>query len=388
MAQKTRTVLDADHAIYTESLDINEVFLGPEGAIPFRVTKRRLHGGTRDGVDIIEVDNGRFTFTILKTRGMGIWKGRCGDVELKWDSPVHGPTHPRYVPIYAPNGIGWLEGFDEWLVRCGLESNGAAEFDENGVLRWPLHGRIANTPARRVKVSVNPETGEITVQGVIEEAGLFTKRLALYVTYTTFAGSSELTIRDIVVNRSSSPGEFELLYHINTGMPFLTPGAKIMAPFHEMCPRDANAANQLDEWDIYHPEEAGTPERCYLFDMATDRENCTKALLINARNDRGLTVSFNKKDFPHFLIWKLQRPNGDTYVTGMEPCVNFPNTRSFEKKHGRVVTLGPNESRTFEIKLEVLHNHGAISETVHYIQRLQSGAKGTVLPEPKPEWCE
>lgn len=388
MAQKTRTVLDADNAIYTESLDINEVFVGPDGVIPFRVTKRRLHGGHRDGVDIIEVDNGRFSFTILTTRGMGIWKGRCRDVELKWDSPVHGPVHPRYVPNYAPSGVGWLEGFDEWLVRCGLESNGAPEFDEHGVLKYPLHGRIANTPARRVKVSVDPETGEISVTGVVEEAALFSKRLALYVTYTTYAGSNRISVRDTVVNRSASPSEFELLYHINTGFPFITPGAKVMVPFHKMCPRDKNAAAQLAEWDLYHPEVPGTPECCYLFDTAVDRENKTKAMLINARGDRGLSLSFSKSQFPHFLIWKLQRPNGDTYVTGLEPCVNFPNTRSFEKGHGRVVTLDPLGSRTFEITAEVLTDHGAVSEAVHYIQRLQSDAEGTVLQEPYPDWCE
>lgn len=388
MAQKTRAVLDADNGIYTESLDLNEVYYGPNGAVPIRVTKRRLHGGTRDGVDIIEVDNGRFSFTIITTRGMGIWKGRCGDVELKWDSPVHGPVHPRYVPIYAPNGIGWLEGFDEWLVRCGLESNGAAEFNEHGVLRWPLHGRIANTPARRVKVTVDSETGEITVSGVVEEAGLFTKRLALHVTYTTYAGSRKLHVSDHVINRSSEPAEFQLLYHINTGAPFLTPGAKMMVPFNSMCPRNVDAASEIDEWDLYHPPIAGRPESCFLFDAAVDRDGRTKVLLINARNDRGLTLSFSKKQFPHFLIWKLQRPNGDTYVTAMEPCVNFPNTRSFEKKNGRVPILAPGASRLFELTFEVLPDHGAISENVHYIQRLQSNAEGTVHQKPQTDWCE
>ena len=31
-----------------------------------------------------------------------------------------------------PSGLGWLDGFDELLVRCGLESNGAPEFDADG----------------------------------------------------------------------------------------------------------------------------------------------------------------------------------------------------------------------------------------------------------------
>lgn len=156
--EKTRTIIDTYHDVYTESLDLQEIYSTATGAIPFRVSKRRLHGGVQEGVDVVEIDAGKFSFVVLLSRGMNIWKARCGDVELKWDSPVRGPVHPRFVPIFAPNGCGWLEGFDEWVARCGLESNGAPEFDENGVLRYPLHGRISNLPARRVEVTVDPET--------------------------------------------------------------------------------------------------------------------------------------------------------------------------------------------------------------------------------------
>lgn len=388
MAIITRTLLDSDNGIYTESLDIEEVFESPNGTIPFRVTKRRLRGGARDGVDIIEVDNGKFSFTIIPSRGMGLWKGRCGDVELKWNSGVHGPINPRLVPISDPSGLGWLEGFDEWIARCGLESNGAPEFAENGVLKYGLHGRIENLPARRVKVTCNTETGEISVSGLVEESRALVKRLALYVTYTTFAGSSKLTINDAVRNRASTDTTFELLYHMNFGEPFASPGGKYMIPFHKMCPRNADAAEQLQEWDLLQPHIAGSPERCYLFDLATDKDNNTKVMLINAKANRAVTLSFSKNEFPHFLIWKMQRPDGDPYVAALEPCVNFPNTRSFEEKNERVVPLAAGELKSFKVDIEVLHDFGEISESIHHIQRLQNGAEGTVLDQPVPEWCE
>ncbi len=388
MALKTRTILDANNSVYLEHLDINEVHRTPHGTIPFRITKRRHHIGLSDGVDVVEVDNGRFSFIILLSKGMNLWRGRCGDVQLKWDSPVRGPVNPRHVPIYHPNGCGWLEGFDEWLVRCGLESNGAPEFDSHGVLKYPLHGRIGNLPARRVKVSFDAETGEIAVTGIVEEACLFSKRLAIKITYSTKAGSTKLHVRDEVINRSSVPGEFELLYHINTGFPFITPGAKIMVPFEKMTPRDKNAKALLKDWDNYLPETPDVPENCYLFDLAADRDANTRVMLINAQGNRGISLSFNKKEFPHFLIWKLMRPNGDTYVTGIEPCVNFPNTRSFEKAHGRVVPLAPGESRVFHLTFDVLLNEGDLSDAIHHIQRLQTEAAGTIIPDPIPEWCE
>ena len=51
---------------------------------------------------------------------------RCGD-----------PVHPAFVPIAEPSGVGWLSGFDELMCRCGLESNGAPDFDERGQLAFP-----------------------------------------------------------------------------------------------------------------------------------------------------------------------------------------------------------------------------------------------------------
>ena len=53
------------------------------------------------------------------------------------------------------SGLGWLSGFDELMCRCGLENNGAPEFNANGSLRYGLHGRIANTPAHHVELTVD-----------------------------------------------------------------------------------------------------------------------------------------------------------------------------------------------------------------------------------------
>ena len=91
---------------------------------------------------------------------MGIWKAWLGDAKgnewpLGWNSPIRGPVHPKFVPIAEPSGLGWLDGFDELLCRCGLFSNGAPDFDERGVLLHPLHGRIANRPAHRLSVETD-----------------------------------------------------------------------------------------------------------------------------------------------------------------------------------------------------------------------------------------
>ena len=39
------------------------------------VRKHTLRGGLRDGVEVIEVHNGALAYTLLPTRGMGLWRG-------------------------------------------------------------------------------------------------------------------------------------------------------------------------------------------------------------------------------------------------------------------------------------------------------------------------
>jgi len=104
--------------------------IGPD-VVPVRgdarwsVRSATLRGGMRDGVDVVEVDNGLLSFSVVPTRGMGIWKGRCGRLRLGWDSPVAEPVHPSLVNSGERGGLGWLRGFNEWIVRCGLGSMGA-----------------------------------------------------------------------------------------------------------------------------------------------------------------------------------------------------------------------------------------------------------------------
>jgi hypothetical protein len=126
--------------------------------------------------------------------------------------------------------------FDELLVRCGLESNGAPEFDDNGLLRYPLHGKIANRPACRVEVYVDNETGEIGIHGEVYETRLFFTKLKLTTQIQTTVGSPSLSITDTVTNLAAVPGEMELLYHINFGPPILQPGSKVALPIKRLAP--------------------------------------------------------------------------------------------------------------------------------------------------------
>ena len=385
MAKKTWTLTDVDQDVFVDGISISPSDVDG-AATGYSVTKRTLRGGLRDGVDVIDVDNGEFRCTVVPTRGMGIWRASLGDLRLEWKSPVRGPVHPGFVRLTEAGGLGWLDGFDELLVRCGLESNGAPEFNDNGTVRYPLHGKISNLPAHKVEVTVDGDSGEISVTGVVNETRLFFNKLELRTTYTTRVGQPGLTVRDTVTNVSAETSELELLYHVNFGVPLLNPGSKVVLPVAKMAPRDAEGAGNLAEWDTYGPETPGSAEAVFFFDLAADADGQTQTLLRNSAGSQGVSLKFNKNQLPCFTLWKSRQAAIDGYVTGLEPGINFPNTKSFEKEKGRVVTLGPGESRSTEITLEGHADAASVSAAERTVAKLQEGVTPEILDRPNPEW--
>jgi len=385
MAKMSWTLIDRDADAYLDQLSVGPGDIEGE-ATGYSVVKRTLRGGRSDGVDLVEIDNGAFRFVVIPTRGMGVWRAALGELSLSWNSPVPGPVHPGLVRLWEPSGIGWLDGFDELLVRCGLESNGAPEFNDDGSLRYPLHGKIANTPAHKVELTIDGDGGEITLAGEVDEARLFGNKLRLTSTYTTRVGQPGFDLVDEVTNLSAEPSELELLYHINFGGPLLNPGSKVVVPALKVAPRDEVAMGNVPEWDTYGPETPGSPEAVFFFELAADAEGNTEAMLHNRSSDQGVRLKFNKNQLPCFTVWKNRQAAVDGYVTGLEPGINFPNPKSFEKAQGRVAELAPGASRTFEITLEALGDAESVRAACESVAKLRDDADPEVLAEPDPIW--
>ena len=385
MAERIWTLTDVEKDVYCPELALSPRDVGG-AARGYSVTKRTLRGGLRDGVDVVEVDNGSFRFVLVPTRGMGVWRAMLGELRLGWKSPVLGPVHPKFVRSTEASGLGWLDGFDELLCRCGLESNGAPEFKPDGAVRYALHGKIANQPAHKVEVSIDGDTGRITVTGVVDEARLFGNKLRMTSVVTTRVGRPGMTIADTITNLSAEAGELELLYHVNFGVPLLGPGAKVVVPVRKAAPRDQVAMGNVAEWDTYGPESPGLGEAVFFFDLAAAADGQTQALLRNAAGSQGVSLKFNKNQLPCFTLWKNRQAAADGYVSGLEPATNFPNVRSFEKDKGRVIVLAPGESRTFELTLEAHGDAAAVAAAAQTVAQLQQGVVPQVLGQPDPQW--
>lgn len=351
-----------------------------------------LRGGLQEGVDVVEVDNGKLTFAILPTRGMGIWKGQCGDITLAWDSPVKDPVNPAFINQLERGGLGWLKGFNEWFVRCGLNSMGAPctdtvlDYSGNAYdVPLTLHGNIANIPARAVSVEVTDEA--IIIKGEVDETMMFGPALRLNTEIRTELGSGALTIIDTVTNIGSSPAEHEMLYHINYGETLLEKGSRVVAPFKQVAPRDPRAAEGIHTFDQYGAPQPGFVEQAYLYELIGKRGTReTMVMLRNAAGDQASLLRYTLKDFPCFTLWKNTAAKADGYVTGLEPATNYPNSRRFERQQGRVMSLTGGESRTTEIVIEALDTKKAIQAAETEIKQLQKQAKPKVHPRPLPSF--
>jgi len=385
MAVKTWTLTDSAADSYVNRLAIGPADVG--GNAQFAVNKHTLRGGLRDGVDVIHVDNGQFSFVVVPTRGMGIWRAWLGDWPIGWNSPVRGPVHPKFVPLTEPSGLGWLDGFDELLVRCGLESNGAPDFDATGQLKYPLHGRIANRPAQQVEVAVDDEMGQISVTGVVEETRFHFTKLRLTSTVTTMPGQAGFRIRDQIESFSGSPADAQMLYHVNFGPPLLTPGAELVAPVRKLVPRNDRAAADVGGWQTYGPEQPGAEEQVYFFQLLADADDRTHVLLKNSDATRGVSLRYDTRTLPYFIQWKNTTATSDGYVTGLEPATNFPNPRTFETGQQRIVTLPPGGNVVFDLELEVQGDAVSVNEAQRQIAQIQSQAAPEIIPAPRADWC-
>lgn len=342
-------------------------------------------GGLADRVEVVEINTEELRVMVLPSRGMSIWYLQAGGIRYGWDSPVPGPVHPDRVPVLEPSGLGWLEGFHELVARCGLESNGAPEHDEQGRLRYPLHGRIGNLPATSLKLEYDEASGRVELIGEIYETKLFFKRLRMRSRVRVHAGLAEVELLDDVTNELASPADIQLLYHINVGPPVLGEGATLEAPVKELAPKDALSASEIEQWTTCGPPQAGYGERVYFAQLRANHTDGTFAMLRAADHSAALAVEFNAAQLPRFVFWKNTAAESDGYVVGLEPATNYPNPRSFEAGQGRVVTIEPGQTQSFRVSLHPLSEPEAIEEMSEKIRSL-ADEPAEIHGEPKPGW--
>lgn len=342
----------------------------------------RMQGGPADGIDLITLNNGHLSLSVLASRGMGIWKAQCGSLPLKWDSPVEIPVHPSQVDQSRRGGIGWLDGFNELICRCGLGWHGApgtdTQRDTDGNITseqfLPLHGRIANLAAHQVTLEVD-DSGTLRLTGVVDETSMFGERLRLTSVLSTRIGSSGFAIADTVTNLGGGPAEVEMLYHCNFGTPMLGEGSTLHTAARRVAPRDPRAAEDITEWSRFSGPTPGYAEQVYFAEPVSDASGHGLAVLRAPDGAAAVGLRFQTSTLPWLTLWKNTQASADGYCCGLEPSSSLPNNRQFEREQGRVLSLAPQASVQFQLSFEVAESESQARALIEEAEQLQQTAE-------------
>jgi hypothetical protein len=357
---------------------------------PWSVTQKTLRGGKQEGVKLLTLDNGKLQISIIPDRGMGIFDVTSKGVRLGWDSPVKEIVHPSHINLDSRGGLGWLEGFNEWMVRCGLEfagHPGTDEFIDNtgnpSTLNLTLHGKIQNIPASEYEIIIDPEPPHrIRIRGTVYEKFFYGPKLKLITEISTVAGSDTFQISDQLINEGAFAQEFQLIYHGNYGSSILEEGAQIYTAAKSVTPMNNHAAKGIDNWKSYQGPTPGFIEEVYLLEPQPDGEGNTIALLANADLTLGTSVQWNLSELPYLTIWKNTAAQEDGYVTGIEPATGYPFNRKVERKYGRVPMIQPGETRSFTLNFGIHHDQYSVQSVIGEIENLQKNTALMINREP------
>lgn len=373
------TLIDSNKP--AENWSITSEQLGVKTDKPFSVTLKTLHGGRQEGVSLIEIDTGAMKMTVVPNRGMNVLYATAGTVRLGWDSPVHEVVNPAFIELNGRGGLGWLEGFNEMVTRCGYEWVGHPGMDNGELLT--LHGRAANIPASKVVLTIDEKPPyAIHLKGELREQAFKKVDFLVDTQLTTQPGATQFTLHDRLTNQGDYEKEYQALYHSNFGTPLLEEGAKFAAPVREVSPFNEYAKRDLKDWQTYRGPTKGFDEMVYNLFPYGDAQDNSLAVLHDKAGKQGVSLAFNVNQLPAFSLWKNTDTQGQGYVTGLEPGTSFSYNRRFQRDLKLVPKIGPKETRDFEITYSLLSDAGAVNEALKRVDTIQQGRQTDVRETP------
>lgn len=308
----------------------------------YSVTRTRMEEGRGDGVVVYRVATGGcLQYEVLADNGLdlGSVTYRGHNITFFGKSGLVAPT--GYLPI----GEEFNHTFNGGLCyTCGLMNVG--DPCEDGGESHPLHGRYHFQAADRLSGSVEDET--ITVSGRVREGTLFGENLEVYRQISSPVGSSEIILRDKIINNRDTPQPFMLLYHCNFGYPFLSPALSVKPPKSvQVAPMDAFSKTVVDRrFQVIEPESE-RPEEVYAYEL--DREEKTACIrLENSALNIGVEMHWNTDVLPLMMQWRSMRC-GD-YVMGIEPGTNYVYGRKRAREENTLAYIAPYSSVETELR--------------------------------------
>lgn len=342
---------------------------------PFSIEQKVLHGGKQEGSKILEIrSQDGLTITLVPTRGMNLLRVEGFGTRLGWDSPVKEVVNPAFINLESRNGLGWLEGFNEMMVRCGYEWTGHPVNDKGRI--YTLHGKAGNTPVSQLEVEVaDAAPHEIRIRGLIKESTFKKADLQTWTELRYVPGSNQFSLHDVLTNHSDYPHDYEIIYHSNFSTPILEEGARFLAPMSQISSFNDYAKAGLKNWQTYQGPTKDFDEMVFNIKPLSDKDHQTLAAVVNKAGNKGASIQFDTQQLPLLTLWKNTDTLKQGYVTGIEPGTNYAYPVTIEREQKRVKQLAPGASATFDLTYTLLHNSEQVNAVEKRIQAIQGDTK-------------
>ncbi len=347
----------------------------------FKIENKVLVGGKQHGSEVITLTSEDFSLSVSPTRGMSILSAKGNGVRIGWDSPIDEVVNPAYINLESRGGLGWLDGFNEMMVRCGFEWTGHPVVVDGRT--YSIHGRAGNTPASNVVINIEempPYT--IKIRGLIKENTFKNSKLETQTELRYVPGTHSFTVHDVLTNQSDYAKDYQIIYHSNFGTPLLEEGAQFFAPVKEISPFNEYAVKGLKNWKTYSAPTKHFDEEVFNLVLLAENTGQTMAMLSNKANDKAVLMEFNLNQLPVLSLWKNTDTLKQGYVTGIEPGTSFAYPVTIEKAHGRVKQLQPGEKTEFTLIYTLLTNNHDIKHYQDRINNIQKQARTNVIEKP------
>lgn len=316
----------------------------------FGVKEYKLRGGKQDGVNAIDVSNGSgLDVTILPDRCMDFYQIKFMGKNLNYITPS-GIVSPYF---YDDTGSDWLKTWNAgFLTTCGFENIGSDCVDDGEALG--IHGRLGNSPADHVNVSVDiiEDVPTVSISGIVNQGRMFGENLILKRTIIMKYGVNVVNFTDEVYNAGYEKRAMMLLYHFNMGYPLLSEKAKIVIPSMKVIGRTKHAINHIDTWKKITLPEYGFKEMCYYHDIVENPDGTAIVGIDNSEENLSVRIQYDKQMLSHFVQWKMLGKG--FYVMGLEPCNATIDGRLDAKNNGSLKYIKPNEHKILNFKIMIL----------------------------------
>ncbi|WP_077034366.1 aldose 1-epimerase family protein [Pelomonas sp. KK5] len=358
-----------------------------------------LGDGAGRGLRCLEFRTGTgLAFRVLVDRAFDIGPCEFRGASLGWQSPT-GLRHPGLHENADEDGLGWLRSFSGLHVTCGLDHTLGPELEtaahyhhpHRQAVRQPLHGRIANTPARLTGHGERWDGDECVLwaEGEVRQAAVFGENLCLYRRVEARVGGNTFSIRDRVVNEGFSTTPHMLMYHINLGHPLLDAGSRYVAPVRHT--RWAAHAGRLREQGVGSVTQGGPQpgfvEQVFEHAMAAGPDGRIPMGLVNPGFDGGhglgLAIEVDAREFPCHLQWQNLRSG--LYTMAIEPSTNHAPGKQFARERGELIQLAAGEERRYGVDYTVLDGSAEIERFERRIASLAPHPQQD-YPTPTGRW--